>query len=70
MIDVAVQPLTPRQFEVLTMVALGDSNADIARRLGISLDTAKQHVLDVIVRLNAVNRTHAVTQAFRAGVLS
>jgi DNA-binding CsgD family transcriptional regulator len=62
-------PLTPRELEVLTLLAEGISNKAIARRLGISVHTAKFHVGALIDKFDAVGRTDAVAQAARRGVL-
>lgn len=61
--------LTPRELEVLALVAEGASNKTIARRLGISVHTAKFHVGSLIDKLDATGRTDAVTQAARLGVI-
>jgi DNA-binding CsgD family transcriptional regulator len=62
-------PLTPRELEVLTLLAEGMSNKVIARRLGISVHTAKFHVGALIDKLDAAGRTDAVAQAARRGVI-
>jgi len=62
-------PLTPREVEVLALLAEGASNKTIARRLGISVHTAKFHVGSLIDKLEAVGRTDAVTHAARLGVI-
>jgi DNA-binding CsgD family transcriptional regulator len=62
-------PLTPRELEVLTLLAEGMSNKAIARRLGISVHTAKFHVSALIDKFDAVGRTDAVAQAARRGVI-
>jgi DNA-binding CsgD family transcriptional regulator len=62
-------PLTPRELEVLTLLAEGMSNKAIARRLGISAHTAKFHVGALIDKLDAVGRTDAVAHAARRGVI-
>ena len=62
-------PLTPRELEVLSLLAEGMSNKAIARRLGISVHTAKFHVGALIDKFDAVGRTDAVAQAARRGVL-
>jgi len=62
-------PLTPRELEVLTLLAEGMSNKAIARRLGISAHTAKFHVGALIDKFDAVGRTDAVAQAARRGVI-
>jgi DNA-binding CsgD family transcriptional regulator len=61
--------LTPRELEVLTLLAEGMSNKAIARRLGISVHTAKFHVGALIDKLDAVGRTDAVAHAARRGVI-
>ena len=62
-------PLTPRELEVLTLLAEGKSNKEIARSLGISVHTVKFHVGALIDKLDAVGRTDAVAQAARRGVI-
>jgi DNA-binding CsgD family transcriptional regulator len=63
-------PLSPRELEVLALLAEGASNKQIARRLGISVHTAKFHVGSLLDKLDAVGRTEAVTHAARRGVLN
>jgi len=62
-------PLTPRELEVLALLAEGASNKMIARRLSISVHTAKFHVGSLLDKLDAVGRTDAVAHAARLGVL-
>ena len=61
--------LTLREREVLVLLAEGASNKDIARRLGISVHTAKFHVGSVLDKLDATGRTDAVAHAARLGVI-
>ncbi len=61
--------LTPRETEVLALLAEGASNKTIARRLGISIHTVKFHVGSLIDKLDATGRTDAVAHAARIGVL-
>jgi DNA-binding CsgD family transcriptional regulator len=63
-------PLTPRELEVLALLAEGASNKMIARRLGISVHTAKFHVASLLDKLDAVGRTDAVAHAARRGVIN
>jgi DNA-binding CsgD family transcriptional regulator len=63
-------PLSPRELEVLALLAEGASNKEIARRLGISVHTAKFHVGSLLDKLDAVGRTDAVAHAARLGVLN
>jgi len=61
--------LTPREREVLRLMADGLSNKEIAARLGISDHTAKFHVASIMGKLGAASRTGAVTMALRSGLL-
>ena len=61
--------LTPRELEVLALVAEGASNKAIARRLGISVHTAKFHVGSLLDKLDATGRTDAVAAAARLGLI-
>lgn len=58
-----VDPLSKREQEVLTLLATGLSNQQIADQLVISLNTAKRHVKHILAKLAATNRTGAVTRA-------
>ncbi len=60
---------TPREAEVLALLAEGASNKEIARRLGISVHTAKFHVARVFGKLDATGRADAVAHAARLGLL-
>ena len=61
--------LTDRETEVLDLVAQGLSNKEIAGRLGTANGTIKMHVQNVLEKLGASDRTHAVTIAIRRGIL-
>ncbi len=63
------QPLTPRERDVIALLAEGLSNKEIGCRLGISPDTAKFHVGRVIDKLDATGRTDAVAHAARRGII-
>jgi len=62
--------LTPRELEVLGLLSEGGSKKAIARRLGISVHTAKFHVASLLDKLDAAGRTDAVTHAARLGVIN
>jgi DNA-binding CsgD family transcriptional regulator len=62
--------LTPRELDVLTLLAEGASNKTIARQLGISVHTAKFHVGSILDKLDATGRTDAVAHAARRGVIN
>lgn len=61
--------LTSRELEVVSLLAEGLSNKEIARNLGVTIDTAKFHVGRVIDKLDATGRTDAVAHAARRGVI-
>ena len=61
--------LTPRELDVLALMAEGASNKQIAKQLGISVHTAKFHVASVLEKLDATGRTDAVAHAARMGVI-
>ena len=61
--------LTPRELDVLALMAEGASNKQIARQLKISIHTAKFHVRSLIEKLDATGRTDAVAHAARMGVI-
>jgi DNA-binding NarL/FixJ family response regulator len=63
------EPLTPREIEVLAMLAEGAGNKLIARRLGISEHTVKFHVGSILAKLDASSRTEAVTLGLRQGLI-
>ena len=64
-----IEPLTPREVEVLQLMAEGLPNKSIAQRLGISAHTIKYHVNAILSKLGAQSRTEAVTRAARAGLM-
>jgi DNA-binding NarL/FixJ family response regulator len=61
--------LSAREIDVLRLIATGHSNKLIADRLSISDATAKTHVANILSKLNASDRTHAVTIAMRRGII-
>ncbi|SRR5579883_462611 len=67
--DGAQPPLTRREREVLAAMADGLSNKAIARRLAISVHTAKFHVAAILEKLGADTRTEAVTKAAQRGIV-
>ena len=64
------EPLTPREIEVLELVAEGLSNKVIADRLGISDQTVKFHLASVSGKLGASNRTDVVRRAVQRGLIT
>jgi DNA-binding CsgD family transcriptional regulator len=63
------QTLTPREIQVLAMLAEGHGNKTIAWKLGISEQTAKFHVASILSKLNSGTRTEAVTLGIRRGLI-
>src|SRR5262245_31881798 len=64
------EALTPRELEVVELLAEGWSNKAIAARLGISDQTVKFHVAAICGKLGAANRTDAVRRAIHRGLVS
>jgi DNA-binding NarL/FixJ family response regulator len=63
------EELSQREIEVLTQVAMGLTNKEIAQRLFISDKTARNHVASCLLKLGANDRTEAVTKAIRRGLI-
>jgi DNA-binding NarL/FixJ family response regulator len=61
--------LTPRELDVLRLVADGRTNASIGRELGVAASTVKTHVASLLDKLDAHDRAHAVSIALRAGLI-
>jgi two-component system, NarL family, response regulator len=61
--------LSEREIQVLRSVALGNSNKRVAAALGVTEETVKAHMKSIASKLNANDRTHAVTIALRRGIL-
>lgn len=68
--ETVAAPLTRRETEILTHIAEGKSNKEIARVLNISEQTIKNHVSSIFRKLNANDRAHAVVLAIRQGLIS
>ena len=65
-----IEPLTPRETQVLELLAAGAPNQRIADELVVTLDTVKKHVTHVLGKLGAANRTEAVSRARQLGLIS
>jgi two-component system, NarL family, response regulator LiaR len=65
----ADSPLTPRELDVLRLIADGIGNTEIAERLHIGLGTVKGHIRDILEKLSANDRTQAAVNAMRRGYL-
>jgi len=68
-LDELAESLTPRELEVLQMLAAGLSNKEIAGRLNISEHTVKFHVASILGKLGAASRTEAVSLGIRRGIV-
>ena len=61
--------LSEREVRVLSLIAAGNSNKEVAAQLSISEETAKTHVRNILAKLGAQDRTHAVTLALQRGII-
>jgi DNA-binding NarL/FixJ family response regulator len=63
------EALTPREVEVLRLVAGGNANKEIAAKLWLTEETVKSHVRNILAKLGANDRTHAVTIGLKRGII-
>jgi DNA-binding NarL/FixJ family response regulator len=68
--QIGLNSLTAREREILTLVAQGHSNREIAARLVISERTARTHVSNVLTKLQLASRTQAALLAIREGLIA
>jgi len=68
-VESTMEPLTPREGEVLQLLADGLGNKEIALRLNISEHTIKFHIRSILGKLGAASRTEAVTRGLRSGLI-
>lgn len=66
----SLEPLSPRECEILRLIAAGATNEEIASQLVIAYTTVKRHVSNILLKLDAANRTQAVARAREQGLLS
>jgi two-component system, NarL family, response regulator LiaR len=64
-----LSPLTMRETEVISLIAEGQSNKEIAQSLKVSVGTVKSHVQELLIKLQAADRTQAAVTALRQGLL-
>ena len=62
-------PLTPREIDVLRLVAAGNANKEIGAQLSLTEETIKSHVRNILSKLGANDRTHAVIIALKRGII-
>ena len=63
------EALTPREIDVLRLIAAGSANKEIAAQLSITEETVKSRVKNILLKLGANDRTHAVTTALKRGII-
>jgi DNA-binding NarL/FixJ family response regulator len=61
--------LSSREIDVVRLIAAGNANKQIAGRLGIAEETVKSHITNILAKLGANDRTHAVTTALKRGII-
>jgi len=61
--------LTPREIDVLRLIARGNANKEIARKLSLTEETVKGHVKNILTKLGVHDRTHAVTIGVKRGII-
>ncbi len=67
--DLDIEALTPRETEILQVLALGLTNKEIARQFSISEHTVKYHVDSIFSKLGVNNRTEAVRKGVHLGII-
>jgi DNA-binding NarL/FixJ family response regulator len=63
------EELSSREISVLQLIASGNANKEIAGRLSIVEDTVKSHITNILAKLGANDRTHAVTIGLKRGII-
>jgi DNA-binding NarL/FixJ family response regulator len=66
---VSDEALSPREIDVLRLIAAGNANKQIADRLSIGEASVKSHVANILSKLGANDRTHAVTLGLKRGII-
>jgi len=65
----SLRSLTPREVEVLRLLAQGHTNREISQRLAFSVSTVKNHVQQIIAKLDVSDRTQAAVRAVEIGLI-
>jgi DNA-binding NarL/FixJ family response regulator len=63
------EELTPKEIQVLRLIAAGNANKEIAAQLSITEETVKSRVKNILEKLDANDRTHAVTIGLKRGII-
>jgi DNA-binding NarL/FixJ family response regulator len=63
------EDLTAREIDVLRLIAAGNANKEIAGQLSIAEETVKSHITNILAKLGANDRTHAVTIGLKRGII-
>jgi DNA-binding NarL/FixJ family response regulator len=63
------EELTPREIDVLRLIAIGNANKEIAGKLSVTEETVKGHVKNILAKLGVNDRTHAVTIGLKRGII-
>ena len=69
LVDRSRDDLTPREIDVLRLIAGGNANKEIADQLSIGEASVKSYIANILSKLDAKDRTHAVTIGLRRGVI-
>ena len=67
--ETLIEPLSPRELEVIQLIATGASNPEISQELFISVNTVKKHITNIFGKLGATSRTQAVARARQLGLV-
>jgi LuxR family maltose regulon positive regulatory protein len=65
-----IEPLSPRERDIVALIAQGQSNKEIARQLGITPETVKSHIKNIFIKLKTEKRAQAVSRAQNLGLIS
>jgi DNA-binding CsgD family transcriptional regulator len=64
------QSLTPRELEILPLIAQGKSNKEIAQTIGNTAETVRNQVYIMMSKTDSLNRTHMVVKAIKEGIIT
>jgi two-component system nitrate/nitrite response regulator NarL len=64
------QSLTPRELEILPLIAQGKSNKEIAQTIGNTAETVRNQIYIMVHKMDSANRTHMVVKAIKEGIIT